>query len=227
MPFFGLKLLPMARDVAAFNLPARVGHPLRGQPLRAVLSRVAPAPGHPCQTATMSGRRGSAHPNRNRVVWVERNRRFQLDPRFIESVLISNRRCTRRPICSISLAPPLSAIRAISSSPKPVLSPPAPGRRGTRGTNAGLSKMPVAIISHCAQIGTLPMAGRPPAAPAGPYCARNASEITPRETSSVSRRFAALVSAGRPSCKTFCAGVRTSSPRTGSAASESVSQSVG
>src|SRR5215472_16437449 len=26
MPFFGLELLDMARDVAAFNLPARVGH---------------------------------------------------------------------------------------------------------------------------------------------------------------------------------------------------------
>ena len=25
MPFFGLELLDMARDVAAFNLPARVG----------------------------------------------------------------------------------------------------------------------------------------------------------------------------------------------------------
>jgi hypothetical protein len=25
MPFFGLELLGMARDVAAFNLPARVG----------------------------------------------------------------------------------------------------------------------------------------------------------------------------------------------------------
>jgi len=27
MPFFGLELLGMARDVAAFNLPARVGQP--------------------------------------------------------------------------------------------------------------------------------------------------------------------------------------------------------
>jgi hypothetical protein len=27
MPFFGLELLGMARDIAAFNLPARVGHP--------------------------------------------------------------------------------------------------------------------------------------------------------------------------------------------------------
>jgi hypothetical protein len=26
MPFFGLELLGMARDIAAFNLPARVGH---------------------------------------------------------------------------------------------------------------------------------------------------------------------------------------------------------
>jgi hypothetical protein len=26
MPFFGLELLGMARDVVAFNLPARVGH---------------------------------------------------------------------------------------------------------------------------------------------------------------------------------------------------------
>jgi len=26
MPFFGLELLGLARDVAAFNLPARVGH---------------------------------------------------------------------------------------------------------------------------------------------------------------------------------------------------------
>jgi hypothetical protein len=26
IPFFGLELLDMARDVAAFNLPARVGH---------------------------------------------------------------------------------------------------------------------------------------------------------------------------------------------------------
>ena len=30
--------------------------------------------------------------------------------------------------------------------------------QATRSTNTGLSKMPAAIISHCAQIGTLPMA---------------------------------------------------------------------
>jgi hypothetical protein len=30
MPLFGLELLDIARDVAAFNLPARVGQALRG-----------------------------------------------------------------------------------------------------------------------------------------------------------------------------------------------------
>jgi hypothetical protein len=33
MPFFGLELLGMARDVAAFNLPARVGQLFGGQPV--------------------------------------------------------------------------------------------------------------------------------------------------------------------------------------------------
>jgi hypothetical protein len=39
MPLFGLELLDMARGVAAFNLPARVGAALRGKPVVGAWSR--------------------------------------------------------------------------------------------------------------------------------------------------------------------------------------------